>query len=75
MQMADIAIVLALVILNALGRAAFGRWRSARGRAPTARNAVQHRRAATGRRPALLYPLHPSPNLHLGAGLDAGSTR
>ena len=51
--MADIAIILALVILNALIMGAFQRWRGPRAKRGTLRQA--------SRRPLMHYPIHPSP--------------
>ena len=51
--MLDLAIVLALVVLNAVLHSAYIRWR----RAPKAR------RTRTTQRRVLSYPTHPSPSL------------
>ena len=51
--MVDLAIVLALVVVNALSHSAYVRWRSDRG----GRRAVK--RVATPR--GFVYPTHPSP--------------
>jgi hypothetical protein len=51
--MLDLAILLALVVLNALAHSAYVRWRS---------GAPKRRRAApAASRRALAYPTHPSP--------------
>jgi hypothetical protein len=53
--MADLAIVLALVVLNALAQASYVRWRRRhRGKRPAARP------VAAGSRPGFAYPMHPS---------------
>jgi len=51
--MLDLAIVLALVVLNAVLQSAYVRWR----KAPKAR------RVRVTQRRALAYPIHPSPSL------------
>ena len=51
--MAELAVLLALIVLNALGQSAFSRWRSQRRPKPSGR-AAQPKSAPS-------YPLHPSP--------------
>jgi len=51
--MAELAVILTLIVLNALAQSAYARWR-------TSRRARHAPRPAT-RRPGAIYPLHPSP--------------